>query len=133
MFNIKRQVVAEIEQHAQETAPLECCGLLAGREQVIEQLYRLRNIAAHPRTRYFADPQDLFRAQKLMRAHEERLLGIYHSHPASSAYPSETDIQQAYYPEAIYFIVSLEPKSELRGYLIRDGKVEEVEYQIVDG
>ncbi|MBI3949470.1 MAG: M67 family metallopeptidase [Acidobacteria bacterium] len=129
---IKRHVIAGIEKHGWECLPFECCGLLAGRGDIIDQLYRLINIADTPETRYFADPKGLFQATKLMRTRGEKFQGIYHSHPRSAAYPSPTDVQQAYYPEAVYLILSLVPKLELRAFSIREGKGEEIGYEIVD-
>lgn len=131
-MNIKRHVIAGIEKHAWECTPHECCGLLSGRGDVIEQLYRLTNIAETPETRYFAEPRGIFQAQKLIRLRGENLMGIYHSHPRSPAYPSPTDVEQAYYPEAAYFIISLAPKLELRAYRILAGHVEEVGFEIMD-
>jgi proteasome lid subunit RPN8/RPN11 len=131
MIKITKAAVAEIERQARETAPRECCGFLAGKSEIIERAYLLQNVAPHPSTRYFADPKDIIEAQKLMRARGETLQGVYHSHPRSPAYPSETDVQQAYYPEAVYFIISLEATTELRCFLIRDGKAQEIEYQVV--
>ena len=131
-MKIKRHVLAGIEKHAWESFPKECCGLLAGNEGRIEHLYRLVNVASAPETHYFADPAGIFQAQKIMRGRGEKLLGIYHSHPQSPAYPSPTDIRQAYYPEAAYFIISLSPKLELRAHWIRTGEVHEISYEIVD-
>jgi proteasome lid subunit RPN8/RPN11 len=60
------------------------------------------------------------------------LVGIYHSHTRSPAYPSSTDVSLAYYPEAVYLIVSLRDMNnpELRGFRINDGKVTEVELEV---
>jgi proteasome lid subunit RPN8/RPN11 len=121
-----------MEKHAWECAPEECCGVLAGHDDLIQHIYRLNNIATMPETRYVAEPKGIFQAQKLIRSQGEQLLGIYHSHPRSTAYPSPTDIEQAYYPEAVYFIISLGPKLELRAFRILNKTVEEIIYQIVD-
>lgn len=125
-------IVREIERHAREAAPEECCGLLGGKGRVVESLYRLRNVADRPETRYWADVKDVFAAFRLMRQRGQRLLGIYHSHPRGEPYPSETDIRQAYYPEAVYFIIALEPTVCLRAYRIVEGEVEDVSYDVVD-
>jgi [CysO sulfur-carrier protein]-S-L-cysteine hydrolase len=127
---IKHQIIAEIENHARECAPNECCGLLAGCSDLIERLYPLSNIAATPDKLYFADPREILSATKLMRARGEGMLGIYHSHPNSAACPSPTDIEQAYYPEAAYFIISLEPRVELRAFFLRDGIAKEIDFEI---
>lgn len=125
-------VIQEIERHAREVAPEECCGLLGGKGTVVESLYRLRNVAETPRTRYRADVKDVFAAFRLMRQRGQQLLGIYHSHPRGEPRPSETDIRQAYYPEAVYFIIALEPTVCLRAYRIVGREVEDVPYNVVD-
>ena len=101
--------ISEIVAHARKCAPHECCGLIggasAGRAQTI---YRTRNIAADPLVSYEAAPQDLFAAQREMRARGEQLIAIYHSHPrAKDPQPSATDVRLAYYPSAVYLIVGL--------------------------
>jgi len=55
------------------------------------------------------------------------LLGVYHSHPRTPAYPSVSDVEMAFYPEAYYFIISLEPSIELRAFKIEDARIEDVE------
>jgi proteasome lid subunit RPN8/RPN11 len=90
-------------------------------------VYRARNAEASP-LRYNLDPQDQFRIMTEMEERGEDLSAIYHSHTASPAYPSQTDINLASYPDAIYLIVSLlEGEKDLRGYRIEDGGVTEVE------
>jgi proteasome lid subunit RPN8/RPN11 len=129
MIRIKQSIVRQIIGHALDEAPNECCGLLAGVQDVITRRYPLRNIAHDGQVHYQAEPEELIHAQKLIRSHGETLLGIYHSHPASRAYPSPTDIEQAFYPDVVYFIVSLQPKPKLRAFTIKDGKVLEVEFE----
>ena len=94
----------------------------------------MRNVAANAHVSYEAAPEDLFAAQRQMRERGEELLGIYHSHPRSAEpVPSETDVRQAYYPQAVYFIVGLAgPQPVIRAFRIseRDERWEEVEYAI---
>ncbi|MCS6816363.1 MAG: M67 family metallopeptidase [Blastocatellia bacterium] len=127
-----RTVVAQMEDEARRAAPRECCGFLAGRRGIGEIIYPLRNVAARPTVEYFADVRDVLEAFRTMRARGEELLGIYHSHPASAAYPSATDIERAYYPEAVYFIISLQPVLDLRAYRIISGKVEAVTIEVIE-
>lgn len=123
--------------HARETAPEECCGLIGGvSETQAASLYRLRNVTLHPESAYEAAPEDLFAAQREMRARGEVLLAIYHSHPRSSdPNPSETDVRLAYYPSARYLIVGLGgTKAVIKAFSIseRDQRWQQVEYGIVD-
>ena len=116
--------------HARDDAPNECCGLVGGKDGMAKSVYRARNAEASP-LRYNLDPQDQFRIMTEMDERGEELLAIYHSHTASPAYPSQTDINLAAYPDALYLIVSLaEGEEPLRGYRIEDGKVNEVELQV---
>lgn len=98
----------EIIAHARECSPNECCGLIGGRDHIAQTVYRTRNIAVDPLVTYEAAPEDLFAAQRAMRARGEELIAIYHSHPrAKDPEPSLTDVRLAYYPSAVYLIVGL--------------------------
>ncbi len=135
--------------HARERDPFECCGILGGTEGRVAAHYRITNTVAEDRravqvfneaevkqlgglterTRaevaYFMDPPELLAAFKDMRQRGLDLTVIYHSHTHSPAYPSQTDIGLAYYPDAAYLIISLEDKMkpDLRAYWIRDQRV----------
>ena len=126
LVHITDAVKQGIEAHARRALPTECCGLLSGSNGVITDLHPLRNDADKPETRYFATPEDLFAAMRRIRDAEQRLLGIYHSHPRSPAYPSVSDVEMAFYPEAFYFIISLEPRVDLRAFKIERARIEEV-------
>ena len=98
----------EIVAHARESSPRECCGLIGGTNNSTQTVYRTRNIAVDPLVTYEAAPEDLFAAQRQMRARGEQLIAIYHSHPrARDPAPSQTDVRLAYYPSAVYLIVGL--------------------------
>jgi proteasome lid subunit RPN8/RPN11 len=130
-ITITEEVRSELEGHALEAQPSECCGLLSGENGLITDLHRLRNTAEKPETRYFASPEDLFTAMKRIRESGQKLLGVYHSHPRTPAYPSASDVEMAFYPEATYFIVSLEPKIEMRAFRIDGSSIEEFEVSVV--
>ena len=127
---IPNEVVSEIEAHAREQAPNECCGVLGGIARRITTRYPLRNASETPLTNYFAAPSDIFAAMRGMRLAGQQLLAIYHSHPQGSAYPSQTDIDLAFYPEVFHLLVSLAGGFELRAFRIADRRVEPVEMLI---
>jgi proteasome lid subunit RPN8/RPN11 len=107
-MKLRRGHVDEMYRHAREAQPEECCGLIGGIDDVAHSVYRLRNVARDARVGYETAPQELFAAQRQIRARREQLLAIYHSHPLScEPEPSETDVRMAYYPSAIYFIIGL--------------------------
>jgi proteasome lid subunit RPN8/RPN11 len=129
---IPRTLVDELIAHAREDVPNECCGLIGGSDGDAASLYRSINAEASP-LRYSLDAKDQFRIMQAIEDAGEELLAIYHSHTASAPHPSQTDINLASYPDAVYLIVSLQDleKPELRGFWIRDGEVEETEVEIV--
>jgi proteasome lid subunit RPN8/RPN11 len=129
-MRIPRRIYDEMLEQAREEAPNECCGLIGGRNGEAVTLYRAKNSEASP-LRYNLDPQDQFRIMSEMDEKGEELAAIYHSHTASPAYPSQTDINLAAYPDALYLIVSLaEGEEPLRGFTIQDGDVAEAEIEI---
>jgi len=130
-MKVPRSIYEEMLEHAREEAPNECCGILGGRGDEAATLYRATNAEASP-LRYTLDPNDLFRITfREIPENDEEMLAIYHSHTASPAYPSQTDINLATYPDSIYLILSLaEGEEPLRGFRIDDGEVSEVELAI---
>jgi len=117
-----------IVSHARAEVPKEACGLVAGRDGRATRVIRCVN--AHPAavTRYTIDPREQLRAFRDMEANGEDLVAIYHSHPATQAYPSPTDRAESHYPEAIYVLVSLRDTApDVRAFRIRDGWVREVD------
>jgi proteasome lid subunit RPN8/RPN11 len=119
---------AAIVNHAIRDAPRECCGIIAGRSGVPVQLYETRNVAAGNRL-YEIDPAQLIELEfrKLPEQNAE-IVAIYHSHPESPAYPSATDVELAFWPDAVFLICSLarRERPEIRGFRIRDGAINEV-------
>jgi len=129
--------VDEIVAHARAANPKECCGLVGGSDGSAQKVYPLGNVSANALVAYEAAPEDLFRAQREMRARGETLLGVYHSHPREAdPLPSATDVRLAFYPSAVYFIVGLGGDAPvLRAFRLyeREGRWERVEYGIADG
>src|SRR3989442_10908623 len=107
MLKLTHSLLNHILAHARKQAPQECCGLIGGdAEGKATNVYRMRNVAATPLVTYEAAPEDLFAAQRAMRARGEELIVIYHSHPRSKdPQPSETDVRLAYYPSAGFLLV----------------------------
>ena len=136
MLTLRKDHFDEVISQAQTEIPNECCGLIGGHEEIAKSIYPLKNVAANPLVTYEAAPEALFNAQRLMRARDEQLLAIYHSHPrAVEPRPSETDMRLAYYPEAIYLIIALggvEPIVKAFRISEKERTSEPVEYQISD-
>ncbi len=126
MLKIDRATYDEIVAHARADHPDEACGLVAGAGGRPTRVIRMTNAARSP-TFYEMDSKELFRAQREMDDRDEELLVIYHSHTATEAYPSRTDVSIAGYPEAHYVLVSTRSPDdvEFRSYRIVDGVVTE--------
>ncbi len=110
-MQIERKHLSEMISHARDEAPREACGLLAGRNGRVLRIYRIRNADRSP-TSYKLDPDQQFRAFKDIENRGLDFLGIYHSHPSSPATLSARDMEQAYYPEVSYILISLADPAE---------------------
>lgn len=105
--HLPQTVYDAIVAHARAGKPEEVCGVVRGRGLVAYEAMPGRNVAADRIENYEVDPQTLLRQFEFEEAGDE-MMGIYHSHPVSVAYPSATDAWNANYPESVYFICSLE-------------------------
>jgi proteasome lid subunit RPN8/RPN11 len=132
VIEIPAEIRDQMVEHALRELPNEACGLLAGPDGRVERFYPMRNADRSPVT-YRLDPKEQLEVFEEIEGRGWQLLGIFHSHTHTEAYPSETDRRQAYYPEACYLLVSLADPGRpvLRGFSIRDGVVEEREVRIV--
>jgi len=124
-------MVEEIVAHARDELPNECCGLIAAENGRAVKLFRTSNAEASP-VRYGLDPREQYRIMVEIERSGWMLGAIYHSHTRSPAYPSQTDVNLAFYPDALYLIVSLEDadRPELRAYRIVDSEIDEVELTV---
>ncbi len=131
-MKISQQLIDEMVAHAREDLPNECCGMIGGRDGEAPSVVRVENAAASP-LRYEMDPQGQFDGLKAIEDAGDELLGIYHSHTRSAAYPSQTDVNQAVaWPEQVYVIVSLESEDapEVKAYDLADLKIADVELHV---
>jgi proteasome lid subunit RPN8/RPN11 len=125
-MRVRRAVIEEMVAHARLEAPIECCGLLVGAGELIEECHRAVNVRSSAVT-YQVDPQDHFAVIRRARAAGRSVIGAYHSHPASAAIPSDTDVREAYDSGLVYVIVSLaDSRPDVRAYRISEGRAQHV-------
>jgi proteasome lid subunit RPN8/RPN11 len=129
-LRLPRPIADEIAEHARTGLPDEACGILSGVDATATRFHPAVNADASP-FRYSIDSQDLLRIVTEIDDAEEDLLAIYHSHTRSPAFPSRTDVELAFWPDAAYLIVSLaSDPPDLKAYSIRDGRIAKRELQI---
>jgi proteasome lid subunit RPN8/RPN11 len=112
-------------EHAWSDFPYEVCGLLGVEPDGTLHHWRITN-DERSMTYYVMNPRELLRAIRDIEDNEWEMV-IYHSHTHTHAYPSETDIRLAAYPEATYAIVTLQDhdRPDIRAFRIVDGEVDE--------
>ena len=105
-IQLRPAVRTEIVAHAREDAPRECCGLLVGHGSLVLESVRSPNVDPDP-NRYEIDARVHVATNRRLRGTGRAVVGAYHSHPHSPAWPSASDLAEAYYAEFIWVIVSL--------------------------
>ena len=117
-----------IIDHARRAKPIECCGFVIGTNRRARFVVPMENVA-NSRIRYRIDARAHIELRRMLRGIRPRLsiIGVYHSHPVGDAWPSRTDVAEAFYPDWMQFIVGFRRRRPvLRAFLIRDGAVEQV-------
>ena len=129
---LPRSAREQIMAHCQRQYPKEACGLLAGAEGIVQQVYPMRNVEESP-IGYAMDPKEQLGVERAMRSRAQQLIGIYHSHTASSAYPSTVDVRLAISPDVSYVLVSLQDQArpELKSYRIEGEQVRSEEVRVL--
>jgi proteasome lid subunit RPN8/RPN11 len=135
VLRIDRSIRDAIVEHARRDHPDEACGVVAGPEGSDRpvRFIPMLNAARSP-TFYEFDSADLLALYKEMTANDEAPVVIYHSHTATEAYPSRTDVSYASEPGAHYVLVSTrEPETtEFRSFRIVDGEITEEPVEVVE-
>jgi len=130
-MRISRELYDEIVAHALEDAPDECCGIVSSRDGEALEVFRMEN-TAHTWMRYEMDNMELYRVVTKIEDAGLDIGIIYHSHTRTDPYPSQTDINLAFYPDSLYVIVGTATEEPVvRAFKIRDGKVEETHLSVV--
>jgi proteasome lid subunit RPN8/RPN11 len=130
VITIVPRVLDDVLAHAREDAPRECCGVLIGTSERVLESVRARNLAGGT-TRFHIDPRDHIDAIRGARARQLDVVGFYHSHPRSRAYPSETDIAESGYAGTMHLIVGVDgEKQEAKLFTIDGTTVTEVPHVV---
>ena len=126
-LTLTKQQLEEMIAHVDALAPLEACGLLAGKNSRAEKVLTVTN-QAHSKVRYVMDPIEQLHAFEWIETNGLELIGIFHSHPTGPEMISPTDIAEAYY-QVVYVILSrldAHASWHARGFWVKDGKYSEI-------
>ncbi|MBT9171550.1 MAG: CysO-cysteine peptidase [Actinobacteria bacterium] len=128
MLRIRPEHIKQIIEHARREHPLECCGFLVGKDNEALKVYEMSNVDKS-RTTYLMDPREQLQVYKQMEKDGTEIVGIYHSHPHSEAFPSPTDLKKVFYEDVYYLIVSLSDwdRPTVRVFKLIDSKIKEEE------
>jgi len=129
---LPRQLVNRILSQAQSSPDAEICGLITSKGGRPLRCISVPNVSNKPQHLFAMDPGRQIDALRRMREQGEQLFGIYHSHPHSPAQPSDKDLRQVGYPDALYIIVSLNTRGvlEMRGFRLCEDKAVQVQLEI---
>jgi len=129
---ITQPLLDEMVEHAKADTPNECCGLIGGNGDEATAVHRAANAEASP-FRYSIAPREQLELMNRIDDDGQEMVGIYHSHTRTPAYPSQTDINLASgWPDAVYFIVSLEKPDapDVKAFRVVESQVENVDLQV---
>ena len=131
MLVLSRTLYEDILTHCRSAYPKEACGVLAGQDGVVAQVYPMTNVDDSP-IGYSLNPAEQLAVEKQMRQRGQRMIGIYHSHTASEAYPSSVDVSLAISSDVSYVLISLKNRSrpEFKSYRI-DGATVSLEEVVI--
>jgi len=133
-LQIPNNIFEQILKQAKAEAPIEACGILAGKDGEVEKLYKMTN-ADQSSDHFMMEPKEQFKVGKDIRSAGLEMLAIYHSHPITPARPSDEDIRLALTPAVTYVIVSLQSADSpvIKGFLIREDDIAEVSVKVLRG
>lgn len=147
MIILKKEFFEQIVKQCKQEYPNEACGILAGNDSyvaiqesqgvnaqrsiIVERIYEMINLEKSP-SFFSMSPEEQFKVTKDIRKLGLEMIGIYHSHVKSQAYPSSEDVKLAFYPEVSYVILSLQDLSNpvIKSFKIEEGKISEEEIKI---
>jgi len=111
MVRIPRSIYEKMIEHARREDPAECCGILGGKDKTVQKSFEIKNVEGSSVT-FLMDPQEQLNAFEAMGNSSMEMVAIYHSHPHTIPFPSETDVQKTFDPEMPSVIISLKEKDE---------------------
>ena len=129
-LTLTNEQLQKMIMHVDNHAPLEACGLLAGRGSTVESVIVVQNQAQSP-VRYVMDPIEQLHAFEWIESNGLDLIGIFHSHPTGPETVSPTDIAEAAYAVVYVILARVDGTWRACGFWIEHGDFREVTLQIL--
>jgi len=131
-LEIHEDLLSRLIENARQEYPLESCGILAGKNGKITKLYSMENTQKSSSC-YLMAPEEQLRVFQEIEEEGLELSAIYHSHPHSPAFPSQRDVDSAFYPDSLILIISLMEKEvpQFGAFQIEKGKVEKKAIKVI--
>jgi len=130
MVRIPKTIFQEMISHAKREWPLECCGILGGNDKTVQKSFEFQNTEKSP-VLYSMSPREQMKVFEEMEKESMKMVAIYHSHPHTIPFPSETDVKLTFYPDVSSIIISLKEEENPMVKAFQIGKeaiyVEEIE------
>jgi [CysO sulfur-carrier protein]-S-L-cysteine hydrolase len=130
MVRIPSAIFQEMVDHAKREWPLECCGILGGNDKTVQKSFEFQNTEKSP-VLYSMSPLEQMKVFEEMEKESMKMVAIYHSHPHTIPFPSETDVKLTFYPDVSSIIISLKEEENPVVKAFQIGKeaiyVEEIE------
>jgi [CysO sulfur-carrier protein]-S-L-cysteine hydrolase len=132
VLRLSLAIYEQIVQQARREAPIEACGMLAGKNSHVTRHFEMAN-RDKSSDHFMMEPKEQFGVIKQIRAEGLNFLGVYHSHPASPARPSQEDVRLAFTPGIAYVIISLldNSKPAIKAFNIENENISQIDIQIV--
>lgn len=132
-LEIPEDLLSRVIEHARQEYPLESCGILAGKNGKITKVYSMENTEKSSSS-YLMAPEEQLKVFREVEEEGLELSAIYHSHPHSPAFPSQRDVDHAFYPDSLILIISLmDPKvPQVGAFQIEDGQIEQKRLKVTN-
>ncbi|VAW88077.1 Mov34/MPN/PAD-1 family protein [hydrothermal vent metagenome] len=132
---LPRPLVNQLLHYAQINPEQEICGLISGKQGVLQQCHPISNTADQPQQHFAMDNSQLVNTLRQIREQNEELLAIFHSRLNAPAEPSSADMKEDQYPDVMKLIISLNTDGvlEMQAFYTCNGKIEPVELTLTHG
>lgn len=131
-MKIKQSIINEMIEWMRENIPLEACGILVGKDGIIDEFIKMENIAKSEKF-FEMDPLELMKVFDQVDNLNKEVIGIFHSHPITEPYPSKTDLERNEIIDHLIFVISsLRTGSpEIKAYTIKNKDIREIPIEII--